>query len=227
MVQRFAGRSARRTGAAMKVAIVSESPADETAMATLVAAVIGRPIEVASYQVRKGGGWTTLMRALPSIVPAIYYATDAEGVIIVLDSDDSPIHNPGHDPADPNNTNCRICGIMRLVATSTSRLHDRPVNHQLRFAFGLAIPAIEAWLLCGIDHQVSEASYVNARRQNTIAYSRPDLKRRLYGTDRPSLDQETAAMIREADRLAAGQLQLLEQLFPLGFGMLATQLRTW
>ena len=194
----------------MKLAIVSESSADEKAMATLVAAVICRPIEVASYQVRKGGGWTTLMRALPSIVPAIYYVTDAEGVVIVLDSDDSPIHDPGHDPADPDNANCRICGITELVARATARLHDRPINLPLRFAFGLAIPAIEAWFLCGDDHQVSEASWINARRQNTFPYLRHDLKRRLYGTDRLSLDQETAAMSREAGRLAAGQLQLLE-----------------
>jgi hypothetical protein len=211
----------------MKLAIVSESSADETAIATLVAGVLGTPIDVASFLVRKGGGWTTLMRALPSIVPAIYYATDVEGVVIVLDSDDSPIHDPDHDPADPNNAYCRICGITQLVARAKARLHDRPIDRPLRFAFGLAVPLLEAWFLCGRDPQVSEATWINARRQNTIAYTRPDLKRRLYGTDRPSLDQETSAMVREANRLAAGQLQLLEQLFPLGFGMLVTQLRTW
>jgi hypothetical protein len=74
---------------------------------------------------------------------------------------------------------------------------------------------------------VSEASWVNERRQNRIPYSRPDLKRRLYGTDRPSLDHETAIVIREANRLVSGQLDVLAQHFPSGFGSFASQLRQW
>ena len=211
----------------MKVAIVSESVADETALATLVAPLISGPLSLVSYRVRKHGGWTTLMQALPNIVCSVYYATDAEGIIFVLDSDDAPIHNDQHNSSDPQNAECRICQVEQTVAMALRRLHNRPVGAALQIAVGLAIPAIEAWFLCGVDHQVSEASWINARRQNTIPYSRPDLKRRLYGTDRPSLDQETAAMVREANRLAAGQIQLLEQNFPLGFGLLATELRSW
>lgn len=210
----------------MKVAIVSESPADEAAMHRLVSGLLGVAIDVIPVAVRHSS-WPRVRMVLPNVIAEVYYHTDAAGIVVVVDSDDSPLHDTRHVANDPANSTCRVCALTNVVVRTTARLAQRPMGNPMQFAIGLAVPAIEAWLLCGIDHQVSEASYVNARRQNTIAYSRPDLKRRLYGTDRPSLDQETAAMIREANRLAAGQMLLLEQLFPLGFGLLATQLRSW
>ncbi len=211
----------------MKVAIVSESPADEAAVSRLVSAILGVSIEVVPVAIRHGG-WTTVFHTLASIIPAIYYQTDADGVVIVIDSDDSPLHDPSHDPNDPVNAKCRICGLGQMLARSAARLRERPIPQELRFAIGLAVPSMEAWLLCGNDHSVCEAAWINARRLNTIPYTRLNLKQRLYGTERPSLEQQTAAMRQHSERItSSGQLQLLEQLFPLGFGMLAQQLRDW
>jgi len=211
----------------MKVAIVSESPADEAALARLIAAVLGMEIEPVPVAVRHGG-WTTVLKTLSAIVPAAYYQWDAEGLVIVLDSDDSPLHAVQHDPADPGNAKCRICVLTQALTKARSRLRNRPFPHELKSAIGLAVPAMEAWLLCGEDNRVCEAAWINARKQNTFPYTPRDLKCRLYGTERPSLEQETEAMIQHSSRIVeSGPLELLERLFPLGFGMLANQLRAW
>jgi hypothetical protein len=211
----------------MKVAIVSESPADQAAISQLASAAVGVAFEAVPVAIRHGG-WTTVLQTLGSIIPAVYYQTDAEGLVIVVDSDDSPLHDNQHDPTDPANAKCRICGIGQALTKAISRLRARPMPQELKFAVGLAVPSMEAWLLCGDDHSVCEAAWANARRQNTIPYTRLNLKHRLYGTERPSLEQQTATMRQHSERIVnSGQLQLLEQLFPLGFGMLAQQLREW
>ncbi|HEX5106050.1 MAG TPA: hypothetical protein VFV87_19660 [Pirellulaceae bacterium] len=211
----------------MKVAIVSESSADEAAVGRLVAAVLKIEIETAGLKVRHRG-WPNVCQVLPNILREVYFATDAAGAIVVVDADSSPLHDNAHNAADPENAKCRICQLTQVVAGVVPYLRQSPGRPHLNIAYGLAIPAIEAWLRCGVDAAVSEASWVNARRQNTFPYTTADLKRAVYGTDRPSIDQETAAMTREAERLVAmNQIALLEKLFPLGFGLLASQLRAW
>jgi hypothetical protein len=210
----------------MKVAIVSESPADEAALRRLIDGVLGLAVDVIPVAIRHDS-WPKVRNVLPSIIPAVYYQTDADGLVVVVDCDDSPVHEPQHDPHLPENARCRICDLLHVIARAMQRLKPRPVPRPLQVALGLAVPAIEAWWLAGVRHDVSEASWINARRQGTFAYLRPQLKEWLYGTERPTLEHETATMIRAAERIQRGQLLLLEQLFPLGFGLLASQLRGW
>lgn len=211
----------------MKVAIVSESSADEAAVAKLAQAVLGEATEIVSLKVRHRG-WPNVCQVLPNILREIYYATDAAGAIVVVDADTSPLHVDTHNAADPANAKCRICQLRQVLVGVVPYLNQSPGRSALNLAIGLAIPAIEAWLRCGVDAAVSEASWINARRQDSFPYSTADLKRAVYGTDRPSIDQETAAMAREVNRLVGtNQIELLEKLFPLGFGLLARQLRMW
>lgn len=211
----------------MKVAIVSESSADEAAVAKLAQALLGLEFEITSLRVRHRG-WPNVCQVLPNIIREIYYATDALGAIVVVDADTSPLHEDAHQQADPANAKCRICQLTQVMAGVVPYLSQVPRRPVLNVAFGLAIPAIEAWLRCGVDHAISEASWINARRQDTFPYTTADLKRAVYGTDRPSIEQETSAMTREVERLvAANDIELLEKLFPLGFGLLAKQLRAW
>jgi hypothetical protein len=211
----------------MKVAVLSESSADEAAILRLAAAILGRTLDTITPKVRHRG-WPNVQQVLPNILCELFYATDAQGVIVVIDADTSPIHRDDHDSSDLANADCRICQLQRAAAAAMARWRKRPCDLRLRLALGLATPALEAWLLCGSDPSVSEASWNNARQQGTFPYTTANLKRAVYGTDRPSIDHETQCMIREADRLIAHrQLELLEHLFPVGFGMLARELRAW
>jgi hypothetical protein len=89
---------------------------------------------------------------------------------------------------------------------------------------GVAVPAIEAWYLCGRDATVTEARWVDGRERGVPPYTRAELKIRVYGTDRPGLAFETDCAVREAERHRHDPRRL-EHDFP-GFAALAADLRT-
>ena len=93
-------------------------------------------------------------------------------------------------------------------------------------AVGIAIPALEAWWLCGTNPHHAEAPAIRRIARESLLHLRKELKQDLYGTIRPSLEMEIAAMCEAAKRIAA-DLDLLERAFPIGFGLLRQQLRLW
>ena len=80
----------------MKVAILSESPADETSLRILVDAVLRKatkPLETAPLRV---AGWSGLPGVIPKVLMHLHYHTDVQGLVVVADSDDSPPHDESH-----------------------------------------------------------------------------------------------------------------------------------
>jgi hypothetical protein len=96
----------------------------------------------------------------------------------------------------------------------------------MRVAIGVASPALEAWLLCHRFEELGEESWEKDLRGETAGYTPLELKKRLYGTERPDLRLETEKMVEAAGEFRA-QISLLEQRFPIGFGTMAKQLREW
>jgi len=98
----------------------------------------------------------------------------------------------------------------------------------MKIALGLAVPTIEAWLLCGVDSHVTEAAWVTGLKdeRGRMPFAKGELKRQLYGTSHPSLAIETEAMKVAATRVGK-DLAAIEKLFPQGFGTLLRSLRTW
>jgi hypothetical protein len=207
----------------MKVAYFAESPADQAALTILTEAILGRATEPISYAGLRHRGWPTVRTALRPVLKELHYHTDAEGFVFIVDSNGSPPHEPPN-ACDPK---CRLCQLRRIIDEVRQQLRPRPHKPPLKIALGLAVPAIEAWLLCGVNPHVTEAAWINGMKagQNP-PYTRPNLKDELYGTSRPSLPVETEAMKTAASRLAAS-LNNLETLFPHGFGALQADLRKW
>jgi hypothetical protein len=205
----------------MKLAVLSESPADEAAVSVLSDAVSASPIEVTSpgrFRTRSGG-WPSVLNTAPILLTHLHYRTDANGLVIVVDSN----HSPCHTNLDAGTRcDCRMCLLRERLAETSARLARRPSGPEISIAVGLAVPAIEAWYRCGNDPHVSEAAWCT----HTAGYTTRRLKEDVYGTQQPSLDLETRVAVREASRVA-GQLGLLEQSFPQGFGALATDIRGW
>jgi hypothetical protein len=121
---------------------------------------------------------------------------------------------------------CRLCQLRRIIDEVRQQLRPRPHPSPLKIALGSAVPAIEAWLLCGVNPHVTEAAWINGMREGRPPYTKPSLKSELYGTSHPSLAVETKAMKTAASRLAAN-LNNLEICFPHGFGALKADLRRW
>ncbi len=208
----------------MKIAIVSESPADEAAIKILVDAIVGIESELFSFRTRPNG-WTRIFPLLPKIIKHLHYGYEVEGLVVVMDSDESPIHVRAHE-VDLANRECRLCRLRETVRNELSKMRPLPNRSDLKTALGLAVPAIEAWYSAGIDTHVNEVAWNRKLLGEDVSYSKRSLKKDAYGSDHPNLGIKTIAAMAAARRMTSN-FDLLEQLFPNGFGSLLRDLRGW
>ena len=208
----------------MKLAILSESPADEAAIEVLVGAVLKERVERVRPALR-ARGWPNVAQVMPAIIRHLHFNTDAAGLVVVVDSDDSVVHDADHERPTYFHPRCRMCQLRAIFRQTTKRLPPAHGRERLLRGVGIAVPALEGWYLCGKDDSVTEAAWVAGQHDPFHPYTRRELKRRVYNTERPSLRHETVCAVREVRR-QAGDLRRLENDFP-GFGFLAADLRAW
>lgn len=208
----------------MKIAVLSESEADEAAVKVLAEGVLSKLTQQEILPLRSRG-WPSVLQSLPAMFKHLYYRTDVEALAVVVDSDESPIHNAAHDE-DKTDPSCRMCRLRAVIADVQSSLNIMPERSMIKTAVGLAVPAVEAWYLCGINPHVNEAAWARRLESEQVAFSKKSLKREIYGTERPSLRMEADVATEAAHRLIT-DLELIERLFPGGFGALAHDLRSW
>lgn len=206
----------------MKVALLSESPADETALRVLVTAVLGMPPQFVSPGFR-ARGWPNVAQVMPAVLRHLHFNTDTDALVVVVDADDSVVHTAAHDAPGYFHPHCRLCQLRAVHRQTTKRLPPAHGRERVLRCVGVAVPAIEAWYLCGRDASVSEAAWLEGQAAGRPPYSRAELKWRVYGTDRPSLPFETECALREVGRQGR-DLRRLENDFP-GFAALAADLR--
>src|SRR5436305_10450078 len=127
----------------MKVVVLSEPSADEAAIRILVNGILGKEtLDVPSLPLRSRG-WPYVLRVLPTVIKFLHYRTDAEALVVIADSDDSPIHQLSHDQVGGEKPGCRLCQLRNVF--KETRLSTVPGRDELKSAIGLAVPAIEAW----------------------------------------------------------------------------------
>ena len=209
----------------MNVAILSESPADEAAIRVWTEALLG----VSIHRVQAGlraRGWPNVLQVLPAVVRHLHFNTDAHGLVVVVDADDSVVHTEAHEAPNYFHPLCRLCQLRAVFRRTAKRLPAARGRERVLRCVGVAVPAIEAWYLCGRDDSVGEAAWLAGQERGRPPYTRRELKERVYGTDRPSLPFETERAIAEARR-QGNDLRRLEADFPGGFGALAAELRSW
>jgi hypothetical protein len=210
----------------MKNAWLAESPADEEVLKTLTEAILKQETQRITYQGLRSRGWHPVMQVLPAVIKELHYHTEAAGLLVIVDSNGSLPHVPEHDSA--SKPECRLCRLRRIAKETLGNVRPRANLPPLKVALGLAVPAIEAWLLCGTDARVSEAAWSNGLKESPqrMPYSKEDLKRSLYGTSHPSQAVKATAMSAAGKELAE-KLSLLEAQFPHGFGALVRDFRNW
>ena len=210
----------------MRVAVLSEADPDEASVTILAEGVLGVELRRVAFSTLRSRGWPSVRDLLPVVFRQLYYNTDAEALVMVVDSDDSPIHRSGHDEAGGADLSCRLCLLRQSVARVKSSLNPIPGRPMIRTALGLAVPAIEAWYRCGLDPRVNEAAWARALGGERIGYDRKSLKRDAYRMEPAPTSVRTAVAEESAKRLA-NDLESFERLFPDGFGALARDLRSW
>lgn len=219
----------------MKVAFFSESTADEAAIRILAEALLGKSIQpVDSPALRFRQGWTLILKSVPVVLRDLHFNTDAEALIVVVDADHTPMHTIAHEQVGFA-AKCRVCKLIQSIAETQKKIERKPRSDAnllaLKTAIGLAVPAIEAWYLCGKKDtkkdtaDITEAGLTQRKNAGTVDLKR-ELKRRVYGSDTAPLTVMTERAVEEATRLALS-LAHLEQCFQNGFGKLARDIRGW
>jgi hypothetical protein len=171
-------------------------------------------------------GVTHVLTALDGVFRGVHYNSDAEGLVVVVDADNSPIHTSAHDQPGAAEDDCRLCKIRKIIERARKQLKPRSGRGALKVAIGLAVPAIEAWYLAGVTHEVGELPYAVSVEAGGKRFSRSQLKEMVYKTVIPSLELETECAVREARRIAAN-IETIEGAFPVGFGLMAKEIRSW
>lgn len=88
------------------------------------------------------------------------------------------------------------------------------------------MPEMEAWYCFANHSEITEAAWANGQRSGTYPFRKDWLKQQAYGTNRPGLDHALRCASEAAKRLMT-DLEALDIDFPMGFGALATDLRSW
>lgn len=204
----------------MKIAVLAESPADRRAIEVLASAILDREVEFGAIQPRSGG-FHAVVSAIGPTLRGLHYRRLADGLIVVVDSDNTPIA--------PQDANGRVQHIQNEIAQVQANLASMPDFDPIKTAVGVAAPSLEAWLLFGIDNQCTETSWIICRNDGQLSATEiRRLKEQLYGTDRPDLVLETERMVgRSTDLIREDRLEALAQAFPYGFGQLLNDLRGW
>jgi hypothetical protein len=208
----------------LRLALLGESLVDESALSILVEAVLGGPFVRVQPKLR-ARGWPNVLQILPAIARHLHFNTNADGLVVLVDADDSEVHTSAHEAPGYFHPRCRLCQLRAAFRRATKTLPPAHGRASVLRAIGVAVPAAEAWYLCGLDEQVGEAAWIAAREAGRPPYTRQELKVRVYGTDRPNLPQAIAHATAAARRHAR-DLRRLEYDFP-GFRHLADDLRNW
>jgi hypothetical protein len=209
----------------MKVAVLSEWDADEAFLRIIAEALLGVAAEWHAGLERRSGGFGSVPKLLPTLLKYLHYRTDVDGVIVVVDSDETPIHTAEHETGY-DQQRCRFCQLKRIAVDFESSIRPRPNGTPLRTAIGLAAPEIEAWYLCGLYGWATESMWLEALDSRRHVTYRARLKPNAYGIDRAPGGVKTTKAREHAARLA-GDLERLETCFQNGFGPLAREIRSW
>jgi hypothetical protein len=200
----------------MKIGFFCESPADRAAMAVFAEGILGTPPESISIDL-EARSLPAYFEALRGVFLGVHFNSDAEGLVFIVDCDRTQPHDTAHD-ADT----CRFCKIQDVIENTRKHLKPRVGRPELKVAIGLAVPTVEAWYLVGKNHAVGEAAWKVSPHLDS-----KQLKKMVYGTDRPSLELETDLAVKDARRVIEKHLKDIESSFPIGFGLMAQEIRSW
>jgi hypothetical protein len=209
----------------LRLALLTEAGTDDVVAQTIVQFLSGRPTEIVTPLIAPARGWPAVRDQVPGFVKGAYYHTDADAIVVLVDSDLSTPHSAEHDTVGAVR-GCRLCELRTMVRETLSGVSPVTGRAMPRTAVGVAVPAIEAWLLAGLDSRASEASWAQAQREARFFQIKRALKLAAYGAARVG-EQVAIPRARHLILEALRKGDLLRQSFPAGFGAFADDILAW
>ena len=125
----------------MKVALLSESPADEAVLRVLVDAILGEPAQIApaGYRAR---GWPNVLQVLPAVIRHLHFNTDVDTLVVTCDSDDTPVHTAAHDAPQYYHPHCRMCQLRAAFRQTSKRFPAAHGRLRVHRVVSVAVPAL-------------------------------------------------------------------------------------
>jgi hypothetical protein len=117
----------------MRVAYFAESPADQTALTILTEAILGKTTATVSHTGLRHRGWPAVRNVLRTLLKELHYHTDAEGFVLVVDSNSSPPHLLDHEQPNAPDPKCRLCQLRHIA--------DEVQQH----GFGALLRNLKSW----------------------------------------------------------------------------------
>src|SRR5258705_5720411 len=99
----------------MKVSIISESPADEAAIRILIEGMLGRQTQSVVPSSVRSPGISGALKILPAALRELHYHKDVEALIVIVDSDKTPVHRDMHEQPGGVDNRCRLCLLRQTV----------------------------------------------------------------------------------------------------------------
>lgn len=209
----------------MTIVFFGESTADQKALTVFTEGILGEPPELISMDL-EARTVPAFFSALGGVFRGVHYNSDAEGIVFVVDSDDTELHVSAHNTPGNSGERCRLCRIRKIITQAQNQLKPRQGRSPLKVAVGLTVPTIEAWYLVGKNSQVGEAAWSTGLGSGRLPFTAAMLKKEVYGEERLSLERKTECAVREARRVI-GNIKAIETAFPIGFGLMAAEIRSW
>src|SRR5215470_3585939 len=98
----------------MKVGYYCESPADRAALAVYTQGLLEEPPEPINMDL-EAHSVPAFFSALDGVFRGVHYNSDAEALVVVVDCDDTEIHDLAHDRPGQAAENCRLCQVRKIL----------------------------------------------------------------------------------------------------------------
>jgi hypothetical protein len=174
----------------------------------------------------KARSWPKILDVILPVYRGLYYSSDADGLVVMADSDFGPVHSTEHDGPGNAVRKCHLCSLRAALDRARAINKPRPCGKPLQTAIAVAVPEICAWYRHGLDRHVNEVAWSNGLATGKYPYTIEGLKQAVLGKDPVPLEESRRVAVEHARRLA-GNLDSLAAAFPNGFGSLLRDLRNW
>src|SRR5260370_17261276 len=111
-------------------------------MAVFTEGILGEPPEPINMDL-EAHSVPGFFRSLDGVYRGVHYNSDADGLIVVVDSDDAVLHSDAHDALGAAEDRCRYCQIRKIIQRAGNQFKPRQLSPNLKVPLCAPVPPIQ------------------------------------------------------------------------------------